>query len=76
LFLFAKQIQTSQTGGQWYSDGPPLLFPGSGHGEREMWLIVTNALAYFTMVLFTDKKGLSKTSKNFIAGEKHKVSML
>jgi hypothetical protein len=76
FYLQNRPIQTSQTGGQWYSDGPPLLFPGSGHGVREMWLIVTNAPAYYTTVLFTDKKGLSKTAKNFIAGEKHKVSML
>jgi hypothetical protein len=29
FYLQNRLIQTSQTGGQWYSDIPPLVFPGS-----------------------------------------------
>ena len=28
FYLQNRLIQTSQTGGQWYSDTPPLVFPG------------------------------------------------
>jgi hypothetical protein len=28
FYLQNRLIQTSQTGGQWYSDIPPLVFPG------------------------------------------------
>ncbi len=30
FYLQNRLIQTSQTGGQWYSDTPPLVFPGLG----------------------------------------------
>ncbi len=33
-----RQIQTSQTGGQWYSDTSPLVFPGKGHMFVFPWL--------------------------------------
>jgi hypothetical protein len=34
-----RQIQTSQTGGQWYSDTSPLVFPGTGHMFVFPWLL-------------------------------------
>jgi hypothetical protein len=30
FYLQNRLIQTNQTGGQWYSDTPPLVFPSTG----------------------------------------------
>ena len=37
FYLQNRHIQTSQTGGQWYSDTPPFSIPwiDTGEGERE-----------------------------------------
>jgi len=35
IFLFAKQIQTSQTGGQQYSDTSPFSIPWSYHPKAK-----------------------------------------
>jgi hypothetical protein len=45
FYLQNRLIQTSQTGGQWYSDTSPLVFPGSliqGLHKDMGWRIVKN----------------------------------
>jgi hypothetical protein len=36
FYLQNRLIQTSQTGGQWYSDSSPLVFPGLTLAEGRM----------------------------------------
>jgi hypothetical protein len=45
FYLQNRLIQTSQTGGQQYSDTSPLVFPGLGYSARK-------ALAYLSSGLF------------------------
>jgi len=50
FYLQNRLIQTSQTGGQWYSDTPPLVFPGTVH---HLALTSLDQLFFILKILFT-----------------------
>jgi hypothetical protein len=47
FYLQNRQIQTSQTGGQWYSDTFPLVFPGSTHSVT----VVLGVTKFLTIIV-------------------------
>jgi hypothetical protein len=46
FYLQKRLIQTSQTGGQWYSDTPPLVFPAKAIGQGGMFHPIEKKLCF------------------------------
>jgi hypothetical protein len=60
-----RLIQTSQTGGQWYSDTSPLVFSDSVHHHLVSWNLVTRdsvTVSYITSLAdITERSNLCFT---------------
>jgi len=72
FYLQYRLSQTSQTGGQWYSDTPPLVFPGSASDRSQKYVTsISEKLTSKGDGRKLTKRTDDKDSLNFLKSEKH-----